>query len=78
MNIKNLEPWEDCIPRQMLDVLGIPKILESLGSSGNLRNVELLESLESLEPWEARGNPREPGYNVKTLRNGKLYGSWKA
>ena len=72
-----MEPWEDCIPRQMLDILGILKIFESLGSSGNLRTVELLESLESLEPWEAWGNPREPGYNVKTLRNCKLYGSWK-
>ena len=72
-----MEPWEDCIPRQILDILGILKILQSLGSSENLRTVELLESLESLEPWEAWGNPREPGYNVKTLRNCKLYGSWK-
>ena len=77
INRRTLEPWEDCIPRQILDILGILKILESLGSSENLRTVELLESLESLEPWEAWGNPREPGYNVKTLRNCKLYGSWK-
>ena len=68
----NLEPWGDCKPRQTMDILGIPKILESLGSLGNLRAVELLESLESLEPWEDQGNPREPGYNMKMLRSCKL------
>ena len=72
INIRSLEPWEDCKSNDILDILGLPKILESLGSLGNLRAVEILESLESLEPWEAGGNPREPGYNVKMLRNCKL------
>ena len=80
MNRRNLEPCEDCKPRQMLDILGIPKILKSLGSSGDLRKTwEPLNFGTSgiLGTLGSPGEPREPGYNVKTLRNCKLYGSWE-
>ena len=47
------------------------------GILGKLENRGTFGISGILEPWEAWGNPREPGYNVKTLRNCKLYGSWK-
>ena len=46
----NWEPWTDCKSNKMFDILGIPKISESLGSLGNLG---------TLEPWNL-GNPAEP------------------
>ena len=43
---RNWKPWTDCKSNKMLDILGIPKILESLGSLG---------ILGTLEPWEPCG-----------------------
>ena len=47
---RNWEPWTDCKSNKMLDIFGIPKISDSLGSLGNLG---------TLEPWNL-GNPAEP------------------
>ena len=46
---RNWEPWTDCKSNKMLDILGIPKISESLGSLGKLG---------TLEPWEPCGTHR--------------------
>ena len=47
---RNREPWTDCKSNKLLDILGIPKISESLGA---------LRNLGTLEPWNLR-KPAEP------------------
>ena len=63
MNLRKHDKFKEyrtlgnCKSRQILDILGLPEILENLGSLGDLRTLEPLEFSGILETL---GSPREP------------------